>query len=117
MGAESPVWHHGRFSRESRVLHRNVLWSGTSKEVQIHNASESIILEVCTIRIINLDIHALRCGQKHAVCALRTSVVQIDRVRAVKVGSGWSTVSITVPELWFHQHLYRSRLCALTVRV
>jgi len=43
---ETPVGHHGRKTRESGVLSRDFLGSGTSKEIEVENTTERVVLEI-----------------------------------------------------------------------
>lgn len=85
--AKAPIWHHGGKTRKSRVLDSDFLGRRTSKEVEIYNTSQGVVFEILALGIIDLDIHTLRASKEDTVGAVLSPVVEIDRVRTIKVGS------------------------------
>jgi hypothetical protein len=57
--AETPVRHHGRQARKSRVLSRDFLRTRSSKEIEIENSAKSVVLEVLAFGVVDFDIHTL----------------------------------------------------------
>jgi hypothetical protein len=99
MESKSPVWHHGRETGKGRILYSHVLGAGTRQEIEINNATEGIVLKEFAVRVIDLDIHTLGAGKEHTMGTVLTSVIKVNGVGAVEVGSWGSTVRIAVPQL------------------
>jgi hypothetical protein len=62
--------------------------------------TESIVLEVRALRVINLDIHTLRARKKDTMGAVFAAVIKVDRMRTVKICPRWCAVGVSVPELF-----------------
>jgi hypothetical protein len=117
MRAKAPVWHHGRKTRESRVLGCDFFRSRTGKEVKVKNTAKSVVFQVLALGVVNLDVHSLGAGQEYTVSTIPTAVIKVDGVSSVKVGAFWGAVGVTVPKLaqlaWFPAF----PIMILTVRV
>lgn len=80
MEPKAPIWHHGAFADNLRVLLRDLDWGGTRKEVEVlemmmskfrtkisrkscayQNTAQSVIFKILvrSIVIVNNDIHAV----------------------------------------------------------
>jgi hypothetical protein len=97
--AETPVRHHGGKAGQGGVLGCDFLGPRTSKEVEVKNTTQSVVLKILALRVVDLDVHTLGAGQEDTVGAVLAAVVKVDGVSSVKVGAFWGTVGITVPEL------------------
>jgi hypothetical protein len=98
VGTKTPVRHHGRKAGKSGVLGCDFLWSRTSKEVEIKNTTQGVVLEVLTLGVVDLDVHALGAGQEDTMGSVLTAVIEVNWVSSVKVGPFWGAVGISVPE-------------------
>jgi hypothetical protein len=99
MESETPVGHHSRETGKSRILYGHILGTGTGQEIKVNNTTKGIVLEELAVRVVNLNIHTLRTSKKDAMSTVFTSVVKVDGVGAVEVGSWRSAICITVPQL------------------
>ena len=98
MRSETPVWHHRRKTRESRVLDCDFLRPRAGKEVEVKNTTESVVLKELALRVVDLDVHTLGAGQEDTVGAVLAAMIKVDGVSSVQVRPLWGTVGITVPE-------------------
>ena len=89
MEAKAPVWLHGGVSDGVCVLRSDLLWSRAREEVEIENATNGVVFEVLTGcgSIIDLDVHSIGVEKKNAMRSVATSVVKVDRVVPVQIGS------------------------------
>nr|GFD50495.1 hypothetical protein [Tanacetum cinerariifolium] len=72
----------------------------TSQKVQVDDTSNSVVFEELAICVVDFDVHALRAGEEDAVSAVLTTVVEVDGMSSIQIGSSRSPVCITVPKLF-----------------
>jgi hypothetical protein len=120
---ETPVWHHCGLADYLGVLPSSLNRCGTRDEVQIDDTAESVVFQELAFGIIDLDIHTwhgmsvivkmagvdlianavatsrtIAVQQEHRMCSIVTTVIVVDWVSSVKVGSFWNSIGIAVPQ-------------------
>jgi hypothetical protein len=120
---ETPVWHHCGLADYLGVLPSSLNRCGTRDEVQIDDTAESVVFQELAFGIIDLDIHTwheisvivkiagvdliasavavprtIAIQQEHRMCSIVATVIVVDRVSSIEVGSFWNSIRIAVPQ-------------------
>lgn len=112
MQAERPVGYLSGCPNDLRVLSRDRkrIRLASCKEVEVQDTSNDVILEARSVRIVDLDIHAVGVQEKHTMSACR-AMLKVDGVVSVEIASCWHTVRVARP------HCTRRVECRQTERV
>lgn len=96
---ESPVGHHGGQAHDFGILLCNSHWGWSSDEVEVQDATKSVVLQVLVLAlvVVDLDIHAIGVEEEDTMAA-RGPVLVVDGVVSVQVSTGWDSVGILRPE-------------------
>lgn len=100
MHPKRPIWHFSRRTNDRRILSRNLcrIRLTSSKEVEIQNTTNNIILQGCVRRsLVKLDVHPVRIKQEDPMRA-GLSMLEVYGVTSVKIRSNLYPVCITRPE-------------------
>ena len=99
METETPVWDFSRLTDDFGVLlgHLGGLGFMSSKEVEIQDTANDVIFQRSSVCVVDFDVHTIRIGKEDTM-STGSTVLEIDRVVAVQVGSVRDTVGITTPE-------------------
>jgi hypothetical protein len=58
MKSKAPVRLHNRLASDLRILHTDVFGAWPCEEVQIDDATKSVVLEILSVGIVYLDVHS-----------------------------------------------------------
>lgn len=100
MKSKAPIWHHDGLANDVAVLPSDINWARASQDVEIDDPSNHVVFEVLPSGIaVDVKIHTIAVQHENAVSfASALSVLEINRVVSVEVGSGRDQVRISRPE-------------------
>ena len=87
MKPKAPVWLEGALLRDLRILLCNFNWRWTSQEVKVEDTADDVVLKVLATCGVDLEIHAVRVEEEHAMSAVRATMVVVDWVCTVKISA------------------------------
>lgn len=93
----TPVWHHCSLSNDFRVLLRDLDRCGAGHEVKVQDTTRQVVLQVLTVCVIDLKVHAIGVEEEDTVGAILAAVIEVNWVGAVEVGVCRGAVGVTVP--------------------
>ena len=101
MQTERPVRDFRRSADDISILARDLGWVVliASQEVEVKDAANDVVLEgrAKTLRVVDLDVHAVRVGKEDTVRA-RLAVLKVDRVVSVQVLTLGHAIRVARPE-------------------
>ena len=97
--AESPIRHHGRQSHDIGDLMGHVLWGWTCYKIEVEDTSKHIIFQILPrlFCVVDLDVHTIAVHEKDTMCAILTSVVEVEWVVTVQVRASWNAICVSAP--------------------
>lgn len=100
MESKAPIWHHGGLADDVAVLPSDVDWARASKDIEIDDPSERVVLEILPGGIaVDVKIHAIAIQQENPMSLTVTlTVLEVDRVVSVEVGSWRDQVGVSRPQ-------------------
>lgn len=90
---------HGGGADNFTVLTNYLRGAGSCQEVKVENTTENVVFEVLSglFGVVDHDIHAVRVEEEDGV-RTALALLEVNRVRAVKIRSSRNRVTISVPK-------------------
>jgi hypothetical protein len=98
---KAPVRHHGRRAYDLAVLLSYLDWGRPSKEIEVENATKSVVLEILssTGGVVNLEVDNIAVEEEYTMRFLgRNAMLEVYRMVPIEICACRNLVGITGPQ-------------------